>query len=108
MASARRRTRRRSNPRARRRIICAIIPSSGNAGLMLPIREVNQATPRAKIVRLDLGGHEFSYDAGQAIAISMDGGKRSFYSIASSPEDSRRRHMLELLVGTDASEPPET
>jgi glycine betaine catabolism B len=78
------------------------------AALTLRIREVLRATPRAKIVRLDLGDHEFSYDAGQAIAITVNGGKRSFYSIASSPEDSWRGRMLELLVGTDASEPPET
>ena len=77
--------------------------------LTLPVREVIQATPRARIVRLDLGDHEFSYDAGQAIAITPHGGtKRSFYSIASAPEDSRRERILELLVGTDASEPLET
>jgi NAD(P)H-flavin reductase len=75
----------------------------------LPIREVTPATPRARIVRLDLGDREFQYDAGQAVAITPHGStKRSFYSIASAPEDSRRGRMLELLVGIDASEPPET
>ena len=76
--------------------------------LALPIREVIEATPRARIVRLDLGDREFSYDAGQAVAITPHGStKRSFYSIASAPEESRRHRLLELLVGIDASEPPE-
>lgn len=77
--------------------------------LTLTVREVLQATPRARIVRLDLGDRQFSYDAGQAVALTPHGGtKRSFYSIASAPEDSGRERMLELLVGTDGSEPPET
>jgi CDP-4-dehydro-6-deoxyglucose reductase len=75
----------------------------------LTVREVLQATPRARIVRLDLGDRQFSYDAGQAVAITHHAGtKRSFYSVASAPEDSRRERMLELLVGTDESEPPDT
>jgi NAD(P)H-flavin reductase len=77
--------------------------------LTLPVREVIQATPRARIVRIDLGDRDFPYDAGQAVAITPPGAtKRMFYSIASAPEDSRRERMLELLVGTDGSEPPDT
>ena len=68
----------------------------------LPIREVVAATPRAQIVRLDLGVQEFDYQAGQAVLIAPHGDQRRRpYSIASAPDDSRREHLLELLVGID-------
>ena len=75
--------------------------------LTLPIREVLEATPRARIVRLDLGDRAFDYDAGQAVLIAPHGDPRRVpYSIASAPEDARRDRMLELLVGADPSESP--
>ena len=75
--------------------------------LTLPIREVIEATPRARIVRLDLGDRAFDYDAGQAVLIAPHGDPRRVpYSIASAPEDARRDRMLELLVGADPSESP--
>jgi ferredoxin-NADP reductase len=71
--------------------------------LTVPIREVLPATPRARIVRLDLRGHAFDYTAGQAILIGASGAadKRP-YSIAGAPEDARRDRALELLVGVAA------
>ena len=75
--------------------------------LTLPIREVLEATPRARIVRLDLGDRAFDYGAGQAVLIAPHGDPRRVpYSIASAPEDARRDRMLELLVGADPSESP--
>jgi NAD(P)H-flavin reductase len=75
--------------------------------LTLPIREVIEATPRARIVRLDLGDRAFDYDAGQAVLIAPHGDPRRVpYSIASAPEDAQRDRMLELLVGADPSESP--
>ena len=69
----------------------------------LPIREIAIATPRARIVRLDLDGHGFDYAAGQAVLVGAAGAERRRpYSIAASPEDARRDRQLELLVGTDA------
>jgi ferredoxin-NADP reductase len=71
--------------------------------LTLPIREVQRATPRARIVRLDLNGHAFDYLAGQAILVGAQGGtNRRPYSIAAAPEDARRDSSLELLVGVEA------
>lgn len=70
--------------------------------LSLPIREILPATPRARIVRLDLGEHAFAYVAGQAVVIGNHGQtKRRPYSIAAAPEDARRERCLELLVGVD-------
>jgi NAD(P)H-flavin reductase len=75
--------------------------------LTLPIRELIPATPRARIVRLNLGGHPFAYAPGQAVAIADHGHeKRRPYSVAASPEDARRDGWLELLVGVSAEGTP--
>jgi ferredoxin-NADP reductase len=72
--------------------------------LTLPIREVVAATPRARIVRLDLAGHDFPYAAGQAVLIGPHGAEARWpYSVAAAPEDAVRDGCLELLVGVDAS-----
>jgi ferredoxin-NADP reductase len=71
--------------------------------LTLPIREVLPATPRARIVRLDLNGLRFDFAAGQAVLIASHGlDTRKPYSIASSPEDVQRDGCVELLVGVNA------
>jgi ferredoxin-NADP reductase len=71
--------------------------------LTLPIREVLPATPRARIMRLDLDGHAFDFAAGQAVLVATHGvDARRPYSIAVAPEDARRDRCLELLVGVDA------
>jgi ferredoxin-NADP reductase len=71
--------------------------------LTLPIREVLQATPRARMLRINLEGRPFSYHAGQALLIASHGFEtRRPYSVASAPEDVERDGWLELLVGTDA------
>jgi NAD(P)H-flavin reductase len=70
--------------------------------LTVPIREVVAATPRARIVRMDLDRHEFEFAAGQAVLVGAPGAERKRpYSIASAPEDARRSRALELLVGVD-------
>lgn len=71
--------------------------------LTLAIREVLPATPRARIVRIDLGGAPFDYFAGQAILVGIPGGPKRPYSLAASPEEARREGCLELLVGVDAN-----
>jgi ferredoxin-NADP reductase len=75
--------------------------------LTLPIREVVHATPRARIVRIDLGTERFPYLAGQAVLVASHGrGRRRPYSIAAPPEDALRERCLELLVGVDAAGSP--
>lgn len=71
--------------------------------LTLPIREVLRATPRARIIRLDLGGRPFPYAPGQAVFVGPHGAESRWpYSIAAAPEDAARDGWLELLVGVDA------
>jgi ferredoxin-NADP reductase len=69
-----------------------------------PIVAVTDATPRARIVRIDVRGLVFPFEPGQAIWIGAHGqALRKPYSIASSPEDVAHDGALELLVGVDAS-----
>lgn len=75
--------------------------------LTLPIREVLPATPRARMVRVDLGRERFSYLAGQALLIAAHGHEpRRPYSIAAAPEDTERDRWLEFLVGVDSEGSP--
>jgi ferredoxin-NADP reductase len=75
--------------------------------ITLPIRDVRAATPRARSVRLDLKGQAFPYVAGQAVRVATHGAdKRKPYSIAASPEESKRDGSLELLVGIDTDGGP--
>jgi ferredoxin-NADP reductase len=74
--------------------------------LTLAIREVRPATPRARIVRLDLAGESFDYAPGQAVLVGTAGGPKRPYSLAAAPEEARREGSLELLVGVDASGAP--
>jgi ferredoxin-NADP reductase len=72
--------------------------------LTRPIIDVHAATPRARIVHVDLQGSPFRFLAGQAVWIGAHGQPlRKPYSIASSPEDVSRDGRLELLVGVDAA-----
>jgi len=72
----------------------------------VPIRDGLPATPRARIVRLELGGALFDYTAGQAVLVGVPDGPKRPYSVAASPEESRRDGCLELLVGVDANGTP--
>ena len=71
--------------------------------LTLAVREVLPATPRARIVRIELGGAPFDYAAGQAVLVGATGGPKRPYSVAASPEEAQRAGCLELLVGVDAN-----
>lgn len=75
--------------------------------LTLPIRDVLPATPRARVVRIDLAGQPFPYAPGQAVVVAAHGAsERRPYSIAASPMEAQRHGCLELLVGVDANGNP--
>ena len=76
--------------------------------LTLPIRDVQPATPRARLVRVDLAGRRFPYEPGQAILVARRGyePRETAYSIAAPPEEAARNGWLELLVGVDDTGTP--
>ncbi len=71
----------------------------------LTINDVIAATPRARIVRLDLGGRAFPFAPGQAVMVADHGSRERPrpYSLASAPEDAARDGWLELLIGLKPS-----
>jgi ferredoxin-NADP reductase len=72
--------------------------------LTRPIRDVLRATPRARIVRIDLGGEPFVYAAGQAVRVAAHGDPAlKPFSIAGAPEEAARGDYIELLIGVDAN-----
>jgi ferredoxin-NADP reductase len=66
--------------------------------VILRLSDVLVATPRTRIIRLDLDPHGFAFAAGQAVAVGLQGRTRQPYSIANSPGQAARDRMLELLV----------
>lgn len=75
--------------------------------LTRPILDISVATPRARIIHVDLQGSAFPFQPGQAVWVGAHGRElRKPYSIASSPEDVEREGRLELLIGLDESGEP--
>ena len=72
--------------------------------LILRVSSVRRETPATRIVRLDLGGNRFGYEPGQTAMIGLvDRHERVPYSIASSPEETRRYGWLEFLIKIEPS-----
>jgi 2-polyprenylphenol hydroxylase and related flavodoxin oxidoreductases len=71
---------------------------------VVPARSVVHATPRTRILTLDLRGRAFTFAAGQAVLVGLaNGSVRRPYSIASAPSRLREDESLELLVQIDGS-----
>jgi glycine betaine catabolism B len=74
----------------------------------LHVRDVRRATPRARIIRLDVGQSGFTFSAGQAVMAGLHGSPlKKPYSIASAPIDADRHGYIELLVQVDDSGGPD-
>lgn len=74
----------------------------------LSAREVVTATPRTRIITIDLDTQAFTFRAGQAVlAGRADGALKRPYSIACSPGQARRSNAIELLVQTDDHRVPD-
>jgi ferredoxin-NADP reductase len=72
--------------------------------LVLTVQAVLTATPSTRIVRLDLKGAPFTFDAGQAALIGPAGQDvRIPYSIASAPTETREHGWLDFLVKVEPS-----
>ena len=69
-----------------------------------PLLDVIVATPRSRLLSLDLRGCPFEFEPGQAILLGAHGQPESRpYSIACSPERTEETSRLEVLVALDAS-----
>jgi NAD(P)H-flavin reductase len=70
----------------------------------LPLVDVAAATPRSRLVALDIRSIELTFLPGQAVILGDHGQpERRPYSIASSPERASETGRLEFLVGLDAA-----
>jgi ferredoxin-NADP reductase len=67
------------------------------AGMTLKVRDVYPATPRTRIIRLDLAGKRFDYQPGQAVFVGPRNEKAALYSLTLPPEESHSTDCLELL-----------
>jgi NAD(P)H-flavin reductase len=75
---------------------------------VLPVREVLRATPRTRIIRIELEDTAFAFTAGQAVLVGLQRSTvRKPYSIACSPRQARELKALELLVQIDDSGAPD-
>jgi NAD(P)H-flavin reductase len=67
------------------------------------IADVTAATPRSRLLTVDLGGQGLDFAAGQAVMMGAHGSdERRPYSIACSPERAVERGRLEFLIGVEA------
>lgn len=72
------------------------------------VREIQQPTPRTRILTIELAHHPFSFTAGQAVLVGLESSaSRKPYSIASSPQQTARSGAIELLVQVEDSAAPE-
>lgn len=74
----------------------------------LRVHDVVRATPRTRLLRLDLGPRGFAFRAGQAVMAGLHGSPlRKPYSIASAPAEAIRNGSIDLLVQVDDAGGPD-
>ncbi|OFW42273.1 MAG: hypothetical protein A3J29_12170 [Acidobacteria bacterium RIFCSPLOWO2_12_FULL_67_14b] len=72
--------------------------------ITVPVRQVVHATPRTRILNLDLEATAFHFRAGQALMIGLQGSPlRKPYSIASAPWEVAKTGVMQVLVQIDDS-----
>jgi ferredoxin-NADP reductase len=72
------------------------------AVVTVPLLQVKPATPRSRLLTVDLGVHAFDFLPGQAVLIGAPGqAERRPYSIACSPERASETRSLELLIALE-------
>lgn len=70
--------------------------------LTLSLATLTVATPRSRLLSLDLEGRSFAFAAGQAVMMGPhDSSELRPFSIACAPSSVNSTGMLELLIGTD-------
>lgn len=72
--------------------------------ITVPVRQITRATPRIRILNLDLRSVEFSFTAGQAVMLGLSGSPlRKPYSIASAPWEVTKSGIMQVLVQVEDS-----
>jgi ferredoxin-NADP reductase len=72
--------------------------------ITVPVRQITRATPRIRILNLDLRAVEFSFTAGQALMLGLNGSQlRKPYSIASAPWEVAKSGIMQVLVQVEDS-----
>lgn len=80
------------------RLNFALVPT-----ITVPLISVEPATPRSRLITLDLRGQIFDFRPGQAVLIGAPGNRpHRPYSIACSPERASETQTLELLIALEA------
>lgn len=70
--------------------------------ISVAVRHVSNATPRTRLIHLDFASHSFSFTAGQAVMVGLQGSPlRKPYSIASAPWELEKTGVLQLLAQID-------
>lgn len=72
--------------------------------ISVPVRHVDRATPRTRIINLDLSEAALSFSAGQAVMLGLHGSPlRKPYSIASAPWELAQTGTLQVLAKVEDS-----
>ena len=72
--------------------------------ITVPVRQIARATPRIRILNLDLRAVEFAFAAGQAVMLGLSGSPlRKPYSIASAPWEVMKSGVMQVLVQVEDS-----
>lgn len=70
--------------------------------LTAPLARVDEASPRCRLLAIDISSHTFDYLAGQAVMMGPHGAAlRRPFSIACSPERAAETRMLEFLIAME-------
>jgi ferredoxin-NADP reductase len=69
------------------------------ASITVPVRQVIHATPRTRVINLDLCETDFAFNAGQAVMLGLHASPlRKPYSIASAPWELSKTGTLQVLA----------
>ena len=76
--------------------------------ITVPVRHVANATPRTRILNLDLTRQPFTFTAGQAVMVGLHQSPlRKPYSIASAPWELHKTGVLQVLAQVDDTGTPD-
>ena len=72
--------------------------------ITVPVRQITHATPRTRLLSLDLHAVDFPFAAGQAVMFGLSGSPlRKPYSIASAPWEVMKSGIMQALVQVEDS-----